>query len=150
MKVAIVIFIGILGAGFGWMYMQRTSQPFVAYDTRPISIGGVELKVFVADTAEKRAQGLMNVHKLAANSGMLFVFPDTVPRTFWNKNTLLDLDIIWIMNGRVTGVSVLPSIVRSKNIVIVSSPGSVREVVEVSAGWINQHGIQPGSEVQFK
>lgn len=52
--------------------------------------------VEVADTPESRALGLMFRESLSENSGMWFVFPETGIYSFWMKNTLIPLDIIWI------------------------------------------------------
>jgi uncharacterized membrane protein (UPF0127 family) len=53
----------------------------------------------VADTTQKRELGLMSVDALKKNEGMLFVFPEKGNYSFWMKNTLLPLDIIWINNN---------------------------------------------------
>ena len=50
-----------------------------------------------ADTALKRAQkGLMFCEHIADDHGMLFIFGDAQPWTFWMKNTKIPLDIIWM------------------------------------------------------
>lgn len=48
----------------------------------------------VADTVEKRQQGLMNRSSLSQDAGMLFVFDVPDIYGFWMKNTLIPLDII--------------------------------------------------------
>ena len=50
----------------------------------------------VADTAKKRADGLMYREHLEKNRGMLFTFSQAGPWTFWMKNTKIPLDIIWM------------------------------------------------------
>lgn len=47
----------------------------------------------IADTDAEREKWLMNRDTLCDHCGMLFVFPDEEPRTFWMKNTLIPLDI---------------------------------------------------------
>jgi uncharacterized membrane protein (UPF0127 family) len=53
------------------------------------------LKVEFATTAEQREIGLMNRKSLDTGSGMLFIFPEERPLSFWMKNTLIPLDIIY-------------------------------------------------------
>ncbi|MBX3124904.1 MAG: DUF192 domain-containing protein [Nitrospira sp.] len=57
---------------------------------------GTVIQAELADTALKRAQGLMFRERLADDRGMLFIFGDAQPWTFWMKNTKIPLDIIWM------------------------------------------------------
>lgn len=50
----------------------------------------------VADTLDKRAQGLMHRTTMEENHGMLFIFPKSGYWTFWMKNTKIPLDILWL------------------------------------------------------
>lgn len=63
--------------------------------------------------------------------GMIFVFPDKQVRSFWNKNTYLGLDIYWMDGETLIGKSYLPSILKSKEIVIVESQKKVDRVIEL-------------------
>ena len=54
---------------------------------------------FAVDDAS-RELGLMNRTQLAADHSMLFIFPDDQPRTFWMKNTLIPLDILYFDKDR--------------------------------------------------
>jgi hypothetical protein len=56
-------------------------------------------RVEVADTPEKHARGLMFRRCLRDDFGMLFVFPDEEIRSFWMKNTLVPLDMIFLNSG---------------------------------------------------
>ncbi len=95
------------------------------------TIEGKTYRVYVADTQEKRQKGLMNIKNLKNTDGMIFLFPDAQYRTFWNKNTHLDLNIFWINENTITGTSFLSSIEKSKDIVTVSSPKQVNKVLEI-------------------
>lgn len=53
-------------------------------------------KVQIADTDKKREKGLMFVKELPENEGMLFVYDQEWIYSFWMKNTLIPLDMIWI------------------------------------------------------
>lgn len=57
---------------------------------------GSLIQAELADTAMKRAQGLMFREHLPDDRGMLFIFGDAQPWTFWMKNTKIPLDIIWM------------------------------------------------------
>ena len=85
----------------------------------------------MADSAEEWRRGLMNIRKPVDYDGMLFVFPEKQPRTFWNKNTYLDLEIYWIDGEQIVGKDELPSVLQTRKVVMVSSGREVDRVVEV-------------------
>ncbi len=62
----------------------------------PLYIHDSALRVELADTVERQIRGLMYRTSLAPDCGMLFVFDDDQPRSFWMKNTLIALDIIFL------------------------------------------------------
>jgi len=71
------------------------------YSTASITVTNSELTEFtfnveVPQTAEGFRTGLMFRESLDDDKGMLFAFDDSAPRSFWMKNTLIPLDIIFI------------------------------------------------------
>ena len=73
-----------------------SSEPVPQDLTKITTPAGISLFVEIADTVDKRAQGLMFRKSLAADRGMLFIFPEMGNYTFWMKNTLIPLDILWM------------------------------------------------------
>jgi uncharacterized membrane protein (UPF0127 family) len=57
--------------------------------------GKARFQVTIADTPQTRARGLMFVEEMPQREGMLFVFEDERTRTFWMRNTLISLDILY-------------------------------------------------------
>lgn len=53
-------------------------------------------RVEIADTPEKHALGLMHRRTLRSDYGMLFVFAEEELRSFWMKDTLIALDMIFL------------------------------------------------------
>jgi uncharacterized membrane protein (UPF0127 family) len=80
------------------------------YPKRKINIHGKEITVWVADDEAKRVLGLQNILKLPKDTGMLFVFDKPGAYCFWNKNTYLDLKLIFMNKGSIVQESRLPSI----------------------------------------
>ncbi|MBI2641490.1 DUF192 domain-containing protein [Candidatus Roizmanbacteria bacterium] len=99
--------------------------------TNPSTQLRTSYKLLVADTSEKWELGLMNISKLQGVDGMIFIFPKREYKTFWNKNTRMDLDVYWIDGENVVGKSFLPSIKKSGEIFTVNSPQEVDKVVEL-------------------
>ncbi len=64
--------------------------------TTSVRIGSQTWTAEIAQTPEEKMKGLMNREFLDPNHGMLFVFDTEDYYTFWMKNTLIPLDIIWI------------------------------------------------------
>ncbi len=62
--------------------------------------------VEVARTPEQQARGLMHRQTLAADRGMLFPYDPPRPASFWMKNTLIPLDIIFIrQDGSIANIA---------------------------------------------
>lgn len=61
-----------------------------------ITIGDKKYKVEIADTSEKQKKGLMGRESLPEDQGMLFIYDEPQDLSYWMKNTLISLDIIFI------------------------------------------------------
>lgn len=109
--------------------------------------GEVPVRVEIARTREQLSRGLMWRNELDADAGMLFVFGDTAPRTFWMKNTPLPLDILFL-DERGTVLNVAASTTPYSEAPI-RSAGPARYVLEVNAGFAAKHGIGSGARVEL-
>lgn len=101
----------------------------------------------VADDAAERAQGLMFREQLADDAGMLFLYPDERPRTFWMRNTPLALDIIFIgADGRVVDVA---ADARPFDDTTIPSRRPAQAALEIRAGLAAMLGIAPGARISW-
>jgi len=71
-------------------------------EKRKVKVSDKELIVWVADTYDKRLQGLQNIIWMPKDRGMLFIFDSADRYCFWNKNTLMHLKLIFMRQGTVT------------------------------------------------
>jgi len=61
---------------------------------------GKSITAELAVSDEERQRGLMFREKLQPDQGMLFVFEEESRHSFWMKNTLIYLDMLWIDKDR--------------------------------------------------
>lgn len=100
----------------------------------------------VVDTPETRSQGLMFRESLPRSAGMLFIYEAPTTASFWMRNTLIPLDMIFVApDGRVSHVH--------HNAVPLDEtpiPGgeNVLMVLEINGGMAERFGITPGSELR--
>ena len=107
--------------------------------------GPVRFSVEMANDSNSQEYGLMNRKSLAPNAGMLFDFHTTVMTTFWMKNTLIPLDMVFIkMDGTIS--SIAPDAV-PMTLTPVPSVEPIRAVLEIGGGRAAQLGIYPGETV---
>lgn len=102
----------------------------------------------IADTEPLRQKGLMFRESLPADGGMLFIFEELAPRTFWMKNTKLSLDMIFVGSDRsVQGIlaSVPPMNEEPRSVPGVTS----QYVIELAAGVAAGKGIRVGDVVRW-
>ena len=108
--------------------------------------GVARFHVELADEPAEQAKGLMFREKMATSAGMLFVFPAPKHASFWMKNTLIPLDMIFAdAAGRVTRVHAMA--VPGDETPIDGGEG-VSMVLEINGGLAARLGIAPGSELR--
>lgn len=106
-----------------------------------------EFSVEVARSPREQAQGLMFRTEMAPDEGMLFPRDPPRPASFWMKNTVLPLDIIFIgADNRVINVAA-NTMPYSEDPVI--SEGPAAAVLELKAGRAAELGIGPGALVRW-
>lgn len=116
--------------------------------TFPGSDGPKTIEVEIARSAYEHSKGLMDRTSLPHNQGMLFIFDDMQPRSFWMRNTRISLDIIFVDDQHKV-VSI------RKNAVPMSeeslpSEGPAKYVIEVNAGFSDLYNIRSGDSLSFR
>jgi uncharacterized protein len=107
----------------------------------------ITVKVEIADDEAERTRGLMFREQLAPDAGMLFLFERPAQLAFWMRNTYLPLDMIFI-EPTMTILGVVENAEpRTDDSRFVT--GHSQYVLEVNAGFSRQHGLTPGTMVQF-
>ncbi len=105
------------------------------------------LDIAIADDQMERSQGLMDVRQMGQNEGMLFIFDNEQPQSFWMANTPLSLDIMYV-SADSTIVRIYPDTTPFSEATLPSGYPS-KYVVETNAGYALANGIQEGMRIRF-
>ena len=126
---------------------QVVNATFVVEDGENVSVS-----LRVADEPDERQSGLMHRESLANKSGMVFVYPNPKQVSFWMKNTLIPLDMIFVApNGTVLNVQHAEPQPNASTGELDTYPsdGRAKYVVELPRGFANRTGVGPGSRLVF-
>ncbi len=130
------------------------SIPFLTPKFEKNTISFVEAKktfqVEIADTAAKRTLGLMNRENLPEDQGMLFIFEDESEKSFWMKNTLIPLDMIFV-DSNLKIVKIQKNAQPCKTITCTTYPSErpAKYVVEIGGGLSEKLGIEEGQTIKI-
>lgn len=120
-------------------------KPVTFFNSNGDSLSTVD--VAVADDESERNTGLMNINNLPEDKGMLFIFNDEKPRSFWMANTPLPLDIIFVDAD--SSIIRIHHSTRPYDETNYSSGKPAKFVVEVNAGYCVSHDIFEGGHIAF-
>lgn len=110
----------------------------------PLQTGSQSICAETAVTPQQRSQGLSNRHELAANAGMLFVYPEPGIRCMWMEGTTIPLSVAFINQGGVI-VNIENMSPLSTNLHCSTAPALY--ALEMNQGWFAQNNIPPGSRI---
>ena len=122
-------------------------------DVQEALIGGQVFRLEVARAPQERARGLMGREHLARDAAMIFVFAEEAYRSFWMKNTLIPLDILFLdSSGVVVDVQTMTPQVGAPDseLTVYPSAAPARYAIEINAGLAMELGIEPGAQVLFR
>lgn len=138
---ALVVLLALAGLAAG-QDISEQGNPWVW-----VSIGKVKVKAEAVSTPERLYQGLSDRRELPAGRGMLFFMPAVEVQDFCMRGMHFPLDLIWIVDGRVAGLTrnVPPTFPGN-----LPSPTPVNYVLEVPGGFADRYGIKEGDRVSWK
>ena len=120
-------------------------------DQVPLTItssnGEHRFTVEVARTPEEQAQGLMNRNSVPPDRGMIFPYDPPAQVSFWMKNTLVPLDMIFIgADGKIGRIAANTT---PMSLDPVASIDPVSAVLEIAGGRAAELGIKQGDKVSW-
>ncbi|MDP3975844.1 MAG: DUF192 domain-containing protein [bacterium] len=139
-------FLHLLSAGF--ILINLTACDGIG-SARAVTPSGEVIHIEVVQTAQERARGLMNRDHLNERSGMLFVFEQEQVLSFWMKNTLIPLDIVFLDgDGTIVDIQTMqPCPSQTINCPSYPSAQPALYALEVNAGLAEQLHLSVGDSL---
>lgn len=108
------------------------------------------LRLEIADDAEERRDGLMFRTSLDEDAGMLFVFEQESPRSFWMKNTLIPLDVLYINSSfEIVDIKNMPPCGDLDPCPSYPSAAPAQYALEINGGRATELNIRIGDTLRF-
>jgi len=142
-KINFFIFLFLLFNTFNISYSSDLKSGIVEIKEK-----NVVFKVEIAETQEKRMEGLMFRTELDEDKGMLFIFPYPDLVNIWMKNTFLSLDIIFISEDNIIVDIVKEALPLSEK--IYTSKLVTKYILEINSGLIKKLDINIGDKVSIE
>jgi uncharacterized protein len=130
---------------------QKESEKPTNVERIPVTIdtdnGPVVIQAEIADTPDERSRGLMFRTNMGEKEGMLFLFPREEQLSFWMRNTLIPLDMVFIRADKtILGIveNAEPKTETPRRV-----PGISQFVLELNGGAAAKLGIRAGQTMSF-
>lgn len=105
------------------------------------------LEIEIVDEEYGITRGLMFRKQMEENRGMLFIFPDVDMRSFWMRNTIIPLDIIFV--GEDHRIVTIQRNTKPYSETSIPSSAPAKYVLEVNAGFTERYGLQLGDKLDW-
>lgn len=126
-------------------------QTSLAYRSLPqihVIIAGKPFILAIAATQHQQETGLMFIHSLPQNRGMIFVFPKPCKPVFWMKNTYIPLDLIYLnASGIITQHYTMAA--NGNSHLLYPSMHLILYAIELNAGIYQKLGLKIHERVTF-
>lgn len=118
----------------------------IKFEKEKIQIGSKKITVEIAKSRAQHEHGLMFRDHLAADSGMLFIFDEEMPLSFWMKNTYIDLSIAYIgKDKKIVDILDMKSTTSIEtNYPSYPSSKPAMYALEMNKGWFAKNQIKVG------
>lgn len=143
-----IIFAGFLAIAIVFTFLPKDTINFNA--RTKVRVGGVAMKVELADTPEKQTTGLSDRKSLKSDTGMLFIFPEEGFTNFWMKDMNFPIDILFFdASGQVVDFLENVRPCTKDTCSYFTSLIKFKSALEVSSGWIKNNTISLGDKIEL-
>lgn len=140
----------VFGASMFGLYLSRTKGAINPHEfsTATVIFRGVDVPVEIVSTQEKMERGLSGRPSLVPGQGMLFAFTGEDTYGIWMKDMNFPIDIVWI-DAAGTIVDMQPRATPESYPLVFKPRKPALYVLEVEAGFIEQHSVRLGDRISF-
>lgn len=137
---------------FAFVLTAAGEQQKPHFPKKKIVIDKITLEVEVAETNSQLSYGLMYREKLSDDQGMLFVFGSPEIRSFWMKNTFIDLSIGYFDQNKTLFqiIDMKATNLMQKDFPSYVSSGPAQFALEVPKGWFGRRGVKIGDKFKWR
>lgn len=145
-----VVILLTIFAVLAYFWFRPQDSVSLLYQSEKLQLGikGTYLLVDVADSDQEKITGLSNRPSLGRDEGMLFVYDPPFRPSFWMKDMLFPIDIIWIGEDKKV-VAIEQAVTPETYPKSFQPPVPISYVLEVKAGFSKERGISTGDLVNF-
>lgn len=131
-----------------WLFSAVAVLATCAEDTVWIrgDFGEARFAVELADDPQERARGLMHRETMPLSAGMLFIYPAPQPLSFWMRNTLIELDMLFVdPTGTIRNIHHRAQPLDETPI---QGGTGLTHVLEINGGLARQMGLSVGDQLR--
>jgi hypothetical protein len=129
---------------------EARTAPQILPITAKATLANQLFELEVAKTPQQQAIGLMYRTFLPPNRGMLFPFSPAQPVRFWMKNCKISLDIVFLHQGKVVGISANTPPCTTEPCPQYGPEALVDQVIELQSGRAAAIGLKVGDTVKVQ
>lgn len=137
-------------AGRSSVATSATAQGQILPISAQVEIADQIIELEVARTSSEQAMGLMFREELADNQGMLFPFNNPRPVSFWMRNVLINLDMVFLRDGEVVAIADNVPPCATPTCPTYGPNATVDQVIELRGGRSAELGLQPGDRLSIE
>lgn len=140
----LILAVFILFIFFIMIFFNKSDQSKI--ERKTVKVDGNEIKAEVVRDSVAKAKGLSGREKLASDEGMLFIYNRDGDYSIWMKGMEFAIDILWIKDNQVVHFEKFVAPDGGKK--IYRSTVKANRILEVSAGFVENHNIGIGAEFE--
>jgi uncharacterized membrane protein (UPF0127 family) len=106
-----------------------------------------KIDIQIANNDFDRELGLMFRKQMDENKGMLFIFPEEARQSFWMRNTLISLDMIFV--NAINKIVTIHKNTQTLSDQSYPSTAPAKYVIEVNGGYCSKYNINEGDKINF-